>query len=127
AGQRPGGRTRERVILQRRRLAPFALAYREPEGPRPRHLADPPSPHRPNHARRTENVRTERCALSHLRRALALDVHPQAHERLADDARDLHLRYADAARDLRLREVLLEAQAEHLAVARREHLHRVVE
>ena len=36
--------------------------------------------------------------LGDLRGAVALDVHPQAHERLADDARDLHLGDADARR-----------------------------
>jgi len=39
----------------------------------------------------------------------------------ADEARDLHLRHADAARDLGLREVLDEAQVEHLAIAVVEH------
>src|SRR5688500_6779755 len=42
----------------------------------------------------------------------------QPRERLADQARDLHLRDADARADLGLREVLGEAQPEHLALAR---------
>ena len=58
---------------------------------------------------------------------LAVDVRPQAHQRLADDPRDLHLRDADALGDLRLREVLPEAQPQHLAVADRQHPERVVE
>ena len=44
----------------------------------------------------------------------------QPRDRLADDPRDLHLRDADALADLRLREVLLEAQAQDLALARRD-------
>jgi hypothetical protein len=44
----------------------------------------------------------------------------QPPERLSDDARDLHLRHADALADLRLRQILLEAQSEHLALARRD-------
>ena len=41
--------------------------------------------------------------------------------------RDLHLGDADPVGDLGLRQVLLEAQAQDLAVAVAEHLHRVVE
>ena len=44
----------------------------------------------------------------------------QAGDRVADDARGLHLRDADASADLPLGEVLLEAQAQHLALARRD-------
>src|SRR5919205_833529 len=44
----------------------------------------------------------------------------QPGDRLADDARDLHLRDADALADLGLREVVLEAQPQHLALARRD-------
>src|SRR4029450_13441446 len=42
----------------------------------------------------------------------------QSRHGLADEARDLHLRDADALADLGLGEVLLEAQAQHLALAR---------
>ena len=42
-------------------------------------------------ARRQRDRPKPQPRLGDLRRALALDVHPQAHERLADDARDLHL------------------------------------
>ena len=48
-------------------------------------------------------------------------------DRLADDARDLHLRDADALADLRLGEVLLEAQPQDLALARRDRAHEVLE
>src|SRR5438309_9381646 len=41
----------------------------------------------------------------------------QPAERLADDPRDLHLAHADLLADLRLREVFLEAQPQHLALA----------
>src|SRR4051794_27041488 len=44
----------------------------------------------------------------------------QPAQRLADDPRDLHLRDADALPDLGLREVLLEAQPQHLALTRRD-------
>jgi len=44
----------------------------------------------------------------------------QAGDRVADDARGLHLRDADASADLPLGELLLEAQAQHLALARRD-------
>ena len=46
---------------------------------------------------------------------------------LADQARDVHLRDADARADLRLREVLLEAQAQHLALAVGEHAHQALD
>ena len=60
------------------------------------------------------------------RRARVVPVRPgssvcgcvQAGDRVADDARGLHLRDADALADLSLGEVLLEAQAQHLALAR---------
>src|SRR5258705_10788722 len=51
----------------------------------------------------------------------------QAAQRLADDARDLHLRDADALADLGLREVLLEAQAQYLALTRRHRAQQLLE
>ena len=52
-------------------------------------------------------------------------VGAQARHRLADDARDLHLRDADSLADLGLGEVLGEAQAQDLALARRDDPHDV--
>ena len=54
-------------------------------------------------------------------------VGAQARDRLADDARDLHLRDADPLADLGLREVLGEAQAQDLALARRDDPHDVLD
>src|SRR5829696_5652398 len=51
----------------------------------------------------------------------------QAADRLADQAGDVHLGDADALADLRLGQVLLEAQAEHLALAVREHAHQALD
>ena len=47
----------------------------------------------------------------------------QPRDRLADDARHVHLRDADALADLGLREVLGEAQPQHLALAVAQHAH----
>src|SRR5689334_16335106 len=47
----------------------------------------------------------------------------QLGDRLADETRDVHLRDADAGADLRLRQVLGEAQPEHLALALGEDAH----
>src|SRR3954452_17436705 len=52
---------------------------------------------------------------------------PQACDRLADDPRHLHLRYADALADLGLRQVFLEAQPQHLALARGDRPHELLE
>src|SRR5688572_18109726 len=51
----------------------------------------------------------------------------QAGERLADQAGDLHLRHADARADLGLGEILDEAQAQHLALARGDGGHEALE
>ena len=67
------------------------------------------------------------AGLSRRRLLARRGVGAQARDRLADDARDLHLRDADALADLGLREVLVEAQAQHLALARRDRAHEVLE
>src|SRR6185312_15176054 len=54
-------------------------------------------------------------------------VGAQARDGLTDDARDLHLRDADALADLGLREVLGEAQVQHLALARGDRAHEVLD
>src|SRR4051794_7450382 len=56
-------------------------------------------------------------------RLLLLGLRAQAGDRLADQARYVHLRDADDVADLGLREVLLEAQAQHLALALGQHAH----
>src|SRR3954452_10600349 len=56
-------------------------------------------------------------------RLLLLGLRAQPGDRLADQARHVHLRDADDVADLRLGEVLREAQAQHLALAVREHAH----
>src|SRR3954470_24287900 len=52
-----------------------------------------------------------------------LGLRAQAGDRLPDQARDVHLRHAHDVPDLGLREVLLEAQAQDLALAIGEHPH----
>ena len=48
-------------------------------------------------------------------------------DRLSDDPRDLHLADAQTYTDLRLREIVLEAQTQSLALARRQRTYQPVE
>src|SRR4051812_31361899 len=72
----------------------------------------------------TSMVRKSQCSMGG---TLILRGVAQPVDGLADDARDVHLADADALPDLGLREVLGEAQAQHLALALVEHAHQALD